>query len=157
MMQLFIVRHADSDYSSSADHERPLSELGHHQAIQAAQFIKNNINQGSIQIISSDALRTLSTAESIQSALEQSSLIHSIRFYNARAGEWCDAMIEHQQHDHLILVGHNPTMGFLAKYLNPQHAQRFCPASVLQYQLEIDAEGLKLPAQFINFFTPDAK
>ncbi len=156
-MLLFLVRHAESNYGTTDDHSRPLSEFGVYQASLSATFIKDNINHGSTQIIASDATRTLTTAKHIQNKLNHAILSHATTFYHARASEWCDAIMKHHTVDHLILVGHNPTMGFLSRYLNPQHAQQFCPASVSRYKLEIAEDGLKLPAQFIDFFTPDAK
>lgn len=154
-MQVFLVRHGHSPFTGLSDHQRPLSALGQRQVTQAALFIKSVIQDESTQIICSDAVRTLSTAAIIDQQLLQSAVVADNLYYHARIGDWCDAITANQTFKVIILVGHNPTISFLSKYLNPQHQQNFRPACTAHYQLEIAEDGLKLPAQFIEFFTPN--
>ncbi len=155
MMQVFLVRHGNSPFTAANDHQRMLSELGQRQAIQAAHFIKSHVHNAAVKIICSDAIRTLKTAELIAQQLTMSSMIADHRFYQARVGDWCDAISAHQTNQVLVLVGHNPTISFLSQYLNPLQQLNFSPACVAHYQLEIVEDGLKLPAQFKEFFIPN--
>lgn len=158
MMQVFLVRHAQSNFQEMEDHLRPLSEFGEYQAQLTAQYIKRHIGTQKALIISSYATRTMSTSALIKEQLSNCHMIHSETFYSARSGDWCDALFDNRDAaEHIILVGHNPTMGRLSSVLNEQHAKRFSPACVAQYALEIEQDGLKLPAQFLDFYTPHAE
>ncbi len=155
-MNLYLVRHADSTFVASSDHQRPLTELGMQQAAQSANYLKQKVHAPDTLIICSDALRTETTASIIQQHIESNQLISESTYYHARTGEWCDGICSHRHVEHLILVGHNPTMSFLSKHLNPSAPQQFKQSCVAHYELEILTDGLKLPAHFIDFFTPDA-
>ncbi len=155
-MQLFIVRHADSNFVAGSDHQRPLSELGERQAQQSATFLKQIIQSADVQIICSDALRTQTTALIIQQQLNHSQLSAENAFYHAQVGQWCDAIMAHKLTANLILVGHNPTISLLSRHLNPSRPKRFSPSCVAHYELEIKSDGLKLPAQLKDFFIPNA-
>ncbi len=157
MMQLFLVRHGDSPFTAVSDHQRPLSDLGIDQAIKSGAFINSRIQSKKMTMVASDALRTQITAQVIQKQLSPCPLTTHDHLYHARAGDWCDVISENRMSESLILVGHNPTISLLAKYLNPLNASHFNPACVGHYQLEIAEDGLKLPAQFIDFYKPDAK
>ncbi|MCX7552865.1 histidine phosphatase family protein [Marinicella sp. S1101] len=156
MMRLFLVRHADASFTSSDDYNRPLSELGKKQAQLSAAYIQQNTQSERSLIVASSALRTCQTAQIISDHQPSADLYQDRAFYEARVGQWCDVIIEKSDASNLILVGHNPTMGFLAKHLNTSQQVAFSPACVAQYHLEIAADGLKLPAQYIDFYIPHA-
>lgn len=156
-MQLFLVRHADAILGAETDHQRPLSELGKLQASQSADFLSQSILSPETIILCSDALRTTITAKIIVDKLNPvTRLMTNNSYYHASVGQWCDGINEYQCVDNLILVGHNPTISYLSKHLNSGHAQQFSPSCVAHFELEIQPDGLKLPAQFIAFFKPDA-
>lgn len=156
-MQLFLVRHAQSNFEEMEDHLRPLSEFGEYQAQLAARYIKQKIGSSNTLIITSYATRTMSTATYIKAQIPNCRVIQSETYYSARSGDWCDAVLENKDTQQIILVGHNPTMGQLTAVLNEQHPKRFSPACVAHYQLEIEQDGLKLPAQLLDFYTPHAE
>ncbi len=155
-MQVFLVRHGDSPFTANSDYQRPLSDLGAHQAQQAGTFIKRN-SVGPHKIICSDALRTQMTAQLIDQVIQAESTSAWEHLYHARVGDWCDIIQQHEGNAVLVLVGHNPTMSTLAKYLQPLDHHVFSPACVAHFQLELAEDGLKLPAQLIEFYKPDAK
>lgn len=157
-MQLYLARHADAEFSAASDHQRPLSDLGHIQAARSGLFLKQNIGNNSVLIVCSDAKRTLTTAQIIQQNLSGETLIQPQKnLYHANSGDWCDVITEQHSCAHLVLVGHNPTISHLTQVLNHSYPQSFRPACVAHYRLEIAEDGLKLPAQFIDTFQPDAK
>ena len=156
MIQLFLVRHGESPFAAASDHQRTLSDLGAYQATQAGQFIKRQYS-GPYHIICSDARRTRMTAQIIDEEIGAERLAAFAQLYHARVGDWCDHIQPHSSPAALVLVGHNPTMSQLAKYLLAWQAPVFSPACVAHYQLEIAEDGLKLPATLIDFFSPDAQ
>ncbi len=155
-MELFVVRHGDSPFTASKDHSRPLSLLGQSQAQKSAKFIAQKCLKGSTKIICSDAIRTLTTAKIIQQQLAQVELNSDPAFYHALTGDWCDVIMQHCGTNQLILVGHNPTMSILSQHLIPTQSFHYKPACVGHFSLEIESDGLKLPAYFNEFYSPDA-
>ncbi len=157
MTQLFLVRHANSPFTHTNDHQRPLSELGSKQATQTATFIKTHTATEQVKIVCSDALRTLTTADIIGQHFQHSSLVADHVLYLAQVGNWCDVIQAHQSNTPLILVGHNPTVTQTANYLSPHADYLFKPGCAAHFSLEIAPDGLKLPAQLHDFFVPHAK
>lgn len=154
-MNLFIVRHGHSPMQDS-DHQRPLSEWGQQQAKQAAQFIQQNTDTIP-DILCSDAIRTHQTAGRIAEAFGIEHCDARNEFYTAGVGIWCDAIEEMGHCQSLILVGHNPTISQLTGYLTGSDDIYFKPACVTHIRLEILSDGLRLPAQLLANFKPDAK
>lgn len=157
MKSVFLVRHADAAFFAPEDHQRPLSELGKRQAAQTAAFIKQHCQQQAVKIVTSSAMRTRSTAQIIAQQLTVASQSAHDALYLAQVGQWCDVMLAHDSDMPLILVGHNPTITQTAQHLSPMTRLRFKPACAAHLMLEIAADGLKLPAQLLNFFDPHAQ
>lgn len=153
-MNLFIVRHGHSPMQD-IDHQRPLSELGQKQARQAAAFIQQNTDTIP-HILCSDAVRTLQTAELIAAAFGLDGCDARNEFYTAGVGIWCDAIENNSHCQSLVLVGHNPTISQLSGYLTGSNDIYFKPACVTHIRLEILTDGLRLPAQLLANFKPDA-
>ena len=154
-MNLCIVRHGHSPMKDS-DHQRPLSELGQQQARQAAEFIQQNTDTIPY-ILCSDAVRTQQTAAQIANAFGIENCDARNEFYTAGVGIWCDAIMQKSDCPSLVLVGHNPTISQLSGYLSGDDNIYFKPACVTHIRLEIRGDGLRLPAQLIANFKPDAK
>jgi len=155
-MELFVVRHGDSPFTAATDHQRPLSELGEVQAAKSGAFIAQQGISTEVQIVCSDATRTHSTALIIAGKLGHCAVTAQAELYGARTGQWCEVIEHHQQLSQLILVGHNPTMSLLARHLFPLKAFQFQPACVAHFTLEIEQQGLRLPAQYKQFYSPHA-
>ena len=157
MKHVFIVRHAHSPFTGESDHQRPLSVVGLKQATAAGEFIQQALQANELavpEIICSDAKRTHTTAENMASVLGQARTQADERFYHATVGDWCEVIAT--QPATVILVGHNPTVSQLVNYLTQQNLPGMVPASVAHCTLEIAADGLKLPAQLVNFFQPNS-
>ncbi len=157
MNSLFLVRHADSPFTNHQDHQRPLSELGKQQATQTAAFIRHHCQQQTVTIVTSSAVRTRNTADIIAQQLTVATQSAHDALYLAQVGQWCDVMLAHDLDTPLILVGHNPTITQTAHHLNPASKLLFKPACAAHFMLEIAPDGLKLPAQLLDFFDPHAK
>ncbi len=118
MKTLFAIRHAKSSWSDTGvtDHERPLNERGRRDCASMAQALRERQIVPDV-ILSSSAVRTRATAESLASALDRPA--DDIRicrdWYLASAARWLEAI---QQIDEgfetAFVVGHNPGMNELA-------------------------------------------
>ncbi len=113
MKTLFLARHAKSDWNnaSSSDFDRPLNSRGETDApLMAEQIRYSGVNID--QVISSDAKRALSTAVHYSKILTpQQSLQTSHQLYLASSEEIQGiAQLLDNQHDSVMLVGHNPGM-----------------------------------------------
>ena len=156
MNHVSVVRHGHSPFTGDSDHQRPLSTVGLKQATAAGEFIKQALQSAELsrtpRIICSNARRTQTTAANIASVLGQAQPQADERFYHATVGDWCEVITSQQTA--VVLVGHNPTVSQLVNYLTQQNLPGMVPASVAHCALEIAADGLKLPAQLVNFFKP---
>ncbi len=153
--QLFIVRHGHAPFHGDDDFQRPLSELGLKQAQSSGQFISQHLTQEPVTIIASAAKRTTLTAQQIASVLpSKPKLILLPELYGATVGDWCQQVsLSHAQQ--LILVGHNPTVSQLSRYLSQDNSASFSPATTAHFDLELTSEGLTIPASLKHIFRPE--
>lgn len=149
---IFLVRHAHSPIISGMDHTRPLSVEGKEAAVKSACYIQQNMSNKPI-CVCSDATRTLKTAQIIQKKLNIDTLSAHNNLYNSTVGQWHEVIHENHQHP-LILVGHNPTMSQLFNQLTNENIH-FSPACVGHIQVEIQTDGLIMPAKLISFYNPN--
>ncbi len=110
MKTLFLVRHAKSSWKHDVDdHERPLKQRGENDASLVSKEVKKNISPPE-KIISSDAVRALSTAKFFKDALgiddsnfEVNSELYDFSGQNVMR---CIKSLEDSL-DSVMIVGHN--------------------------------------------------
>lgn len=153
--RLFIVRHGHSPFHGDDDYTRPLSELGQAQARASGQFIAQHVTQGPIHVVASAAERTTMTARQIASVLpSKPQLTLHPELYGASVGDWCH-QISSMTSEQLILVGHNPTMSGLCRYLSQEASPSFSPATTAYFDLELAPDGLTIPSNLKHIFRPE--
>lgn len=120
MKTLFILRHAKSSWENAGltDFERPLNERGLKTAPLMGELMKKNQFQPEL-ILSSPAKRAEQTARLVK---ESSNLGGEIQFderiYEASPSRLLEVISEqNEQAESLILVGHNPGLEGLVKFL----------------------------------------
>lgn len=121
MKQLYLVRHAKSDWADPrlSDFERPLNERGNKDKTTMGKRLKNKLVEIDC-FISSSAKRTTQTSIALakeinfptsgiqfEKELYHASPVTQLSFINAVDNE----------HDQLMLVGHNPGISLLCDYL----------------------------------------
>ncbi len=121
MKTLTLVRHAKSSWNHPglADFERPLNKRGERDAPRmgnrlAARNIKPQI------IVSSPAVRALTTAEVVASALgfQPAEIITDDRIFHAYSDQLLDVIRDFDASlHHVMLVGHNPGLTDLVEQL----------------------------------------
>lgn len=121
MKTLTLVRHAKSSWKHPglADFERPLNKRGRHDAPRMGlRLSAHNIRPR--QIISSPAVRALTTAEVIASAIgyQPEEIIIDERIFHAHSEQLLDVIRNlDASHHHVMLVGHNPGLTDLVEQL----------------------------------------
>lgn len=122
MKVLYIVRHAKStwDYQELSDFERPLTARGRRDAPVMAGIIREQ-NEPPILIISSSALRAVTTARTFATelGLPLASMIVTNALYEAGTQEALQVVhgIDNDVKTAMV-VGHNPTLTSLVNYLS---------------------------------------
>lgn len=113
MKTLILARHAKSswDHLGLDDFQRPLNERG----LRDAPMMAERLRQSGVnvqRIVSSDAMRALTTAEAYASALTPGKAVRTERaLYLATTNEIVSLVRGlPEQEDNVMLVGHNPGM-----------------------------------------------
>jgi len=120
MRELLVMRHAKSDWSVGAsDFNRPLNDRG----VLAADAMSNWIvDQGLVPdlIISSPAVRTRSTAQTVAAAsgMRADRVLFTDDLYLADEFTWRQSIAVHGgQHTRVLICGHNPGLDYLVDHL----------------------------------------
>lgn len=99
--------HAEAKTVSGEDQDRPLSSRGQSEAIAAAAWLKTNIGERPVRIISSPATRAYQTASVVAQALGVNVESES-QIYDATPGAVLATLNDLAGDEVTVLVGHNP-------------------------------------------------
>src|SRR6185312_11932181 len=118
MKKLLLIRHAKAVHDTSyEDFERPLK----HSGVKDAEFMAGRLLATKTipqQLVTSPALRTLSTADIFAQYLSLAKPKEDLRIYDASRLTLLDVINGFDnQKDFMGLVGHNPTMEQIIHYL----------------------------------------
>jgi phosphohistidine phosphatase len=146
MKTLMLVRHAKSSWKERGlpDHERPLNKRGRRDV----PIMGERLAQRGVEvdlIISSSAMRAVTTAEAMAEAFEYAwdEIVVDERLYEAYADEILEVIEEQDDWvDHLMLIGHNPGLTALANYLSSHDIENVptCGVVGLRYDIKRWAE-----------------
>ena len=132
---LILVRHAEAAAAvpGQKDHDRPLTAQGYQDAARVGRYGYEQYWNLDI-ILSSDALRTRTTAELIAEQLrfDLSNIVFREELYQASVRSMLQEI--NQQPDYcqqLMLVGHNPIISYLVEYLTGQETLNMVPAGIV--------------------------
>lgn len=122
MKTLYVVRHAKSAWDDLrlTDKERTLNERGRHDAPKMAKYVAKHHPHPHV-LISSTATRAWSTAEAFVDAFELSKnhVIQTDTIYEAPLMSLLGVITAiEDKHDRAMLVGHNPGVTELVRYLS---------------------------------------
>jgi phosphohistidine phosphatase len=124
MKTLSLLRHAEASWSgpSLSDYDRPLKMRGEQDAELMGGYLYGlNVQPG--QIVSSPALRAISTAGIVAVALhlDPGQIREMPSIYEASVNELMNVVRGFDDHlEHVMLVGHNPGLSMLARILTDQ-------------------------------------
>lgn len=117
MPELIILRHAQAG-EGSMDYTRMLTGEGWRQAEAAADALEAaHFRPG--RVLCSPALRTHETLTALRStrSIPEASILYDKRLYHADAETLSNLVAEHLPASPLLMVGHNPGLEHLARWL----------------------------------------
>ncbi len=142
MKRLYIARHAKSswDHPNLEDFERPLNQRG----MMDASFMGDFLVKKNIQFdlfISSPANRAISTAKIIAQKINytEATIIENSSIYESSLKDLLQ-IIENidNQHQSIILFGHNPSFSKLIDYLSGEYIGNLPTSGIAQLEFEMD-------------------
>ncbi|MBA4503194.1 SixA phosphatase family protein [Marinobacterium marinum] len=141
MKTLTLIRHAKSSWDDPFldDFDRPLNPRGRHDLpLMCARMLAHG--PAPDQLIHSTALRTHLTASALIDTfrLTDRAVCGTDRIYEADVSV-LEALLRQQsnEHQHLMLVGHNPGLLLLAHWLCQQAPDRLPTAAIIQLELPL--------------------
>ncbi|MCP8689446.1 SixA phosphatase family protein [Marinobacterium sedimentorum] len=141
MKKLTLIRHSKSSWADPLlnDIDRPLNKRGESDLPLMAKRVRD-FGLFPDRILTSGALRALTTAEALADTLELGSeQLHELPDLYESCSETLLHVLQ-QQPDHchhLMLVGHSPGLDSLAYYLTHEALQKFPTSAVLHIHLSI--------------------
>lgn len=122
-MQLWILRHAKARtaLADEWDRDRPLTDTGREDARRLNHWLRQRAGRLPSRVLVSPAVRTRQTAELALQGLEIKPPVHDERLWEAGDKNLIEILSENGQSDgNLMLVGHNPGLEWLVRWLTGQ-------------------------------------
>lgn len=137
MKTLYLMRHADTlpAAANQDDHERRLSPLGLQQAWNVSQYIGSKKHFPGA-ILSSDAMRTMMTAEIVADGRFHGHIHSCPALYHAVLDTFFEEIAKvDDAHDCLLIVAHNPGIAEFAMHLayNDPQVSAFPPSTLVRF------------------------
>lgn len=162
MRCLTLIRHAKSSHAQAGlrDYYRPLNDRGFADAPKMGGYLRTALEWKPDRIISSSAIRTMSTARLIaESAGFDEAIIHQEEtLYEAPTRAILDVIQDVPDSvQHLCIVGHNPGMENTSNLLIGQReVVDFVTCAVAMLELKVDSWRSVKPgcATLLRFLTP---
>jgi phosphohistidine phosphatase len=132
---LYLMRHAQSEEKQSQQHDkdRELTPLGVKEALRISALL-NQRNIRPDMLYTSTATRSAATAQLISDAirLDIEKVLKEDELYNASVRTFLEFLnnIE-DQHSHILCIGHNPVVSYLAEYLTKAEIGDMPPAGIV--------------------------
>ena len=144
MKKLILFRHAEAEnaFSSNTDFDRRLTEKGMNDAVRVAKDMMHHEPRID-KVYHSSSVRTTMTAEVMAGVMKinQELLIPVEELYNASVGKMLEIVNKlDSDAEVVLLVGHNPSISYLAEYLDQsmEQAISFSPANGAGIAFELD-------------------
>tara|TARA_B100000900_G_C20464794_1_gene668822 strand:+ start:463 stop:951 length:489 start_codon:yes stop_codon:yes gene_type:complete len=158
LKRLLVIRHAKSDWNSSAltDFERPLNNRGLRDAPLMGMFLKEKKYFPDF-ILSSGAKRALTTAEFISKNVGYTKNIYvKNNIYNASAEDIKNVLNEiEEKHNTVFILGHNPGLSNLVYEISGQWIElKTCCVVELELVVNKWNHISKGTAIFKNYYSP---
>lgn len=156
MKQLFLVRHAKSDWPAGVgDFNRPLANRGVNDAHKMADFMKDRIWMPD-QLVTSPANRALSTCK-IFSEILVKPYSEDIRLYHAGIPQFQEVILDlDDAWDRVAIFSHNDGITHFADALSEVSVHHIPTCGVVGFTLDIDhwKDFLLFHNTFLFFYKP---
>ncbi|WP_096086875.1 SixA phosphatase family protein [Agaribacterium haliotis] len=144
MLKLTLLRHAKSSWAMPAlsDVDRPLKKRGYENIDAISQRFISSALPGPSLILSSPAVRALTTAHLFSDKLgyQRNDICVEQSLYESSAAELYRLLTkQHDKFDHLLVVGHNPSITYAAIELCHLDVSNVPTCGLVHMQLHIDS------------------
>ncbi len=157
--ELFLVRHATANEAERGekDGERELSPKGYQDATRLGHHLLEQQQRVDLMLVST-AQRAQSTAEILAEQMQHGGRVtYSDELYQASVRSVL-ALINQQEEavTHLMIVGHNPTLTYLAEYLTGDPVSNMAAGGLFLLQISVPwAEVTQQTATLDRYLDPD--
>ena len=140
-MQLTLVRHGEAAPPiNGVDSKRPLTERGHLQAQQAAEFVKNNV-QPDVFVVST-LLRAQETLAHAQKYFPNVPVLISDKIKPEDDAKLAIEWLSQLPFESIVVVCHMNVVAHIAEQLTHEHFHPFALAEARLYEQSVIAHGL---------------
>lgn len=140
-MQLTLVRHGEAAPAiNGVDSKRPLTERGHLQAKQTAQFLKETVRPDVFVV--STLLRTQETLSHIQAYFPEISVLVCDKIKPEDDAKLAIEWLSQLPFERIVVVCHMNVVGHIAEQLTHEHFNPFALAEARVYEQTVIANGL---------------
>ncbi|KAF1026521.1 MAG: 2,3-bisphosphoglycerate-dependent phosphoglycerate mutase [Acinetobacter bereziniae] len=140
-MQLTLVRHGEAVPAiNGMDSKRPLTERGHLQAKQTAQFLKETV-QPDVFVVST-LLRAQETLSHIQAYFPEVSVLICDKIKPEDDAKLAIEWLSQLPFERIVVVCHMNVVGHIAEQLTHEHFNPFALAETRIYEQTVIANGL---------------
>ena len=156
MKKLILIRHAKASHEMGyADFERPLKPSG----MQDAAIMAARLREAGFMpeaLVSSPALRTITTANIFSEHLSLQPASTDMRIYNAEEDTLLDVVNElPSQYNSMALIGHNPGISqLLYYYTGHMRDMETCAIAVIEFDLKHWSAVKRKSGKAIYYSTP---
>lgn len=121
---LILLRHAKAEHGGGTDHARELAPKGRRQASALGPMLRDTIGRVDLALVSS-AARTRQTAEILAGGMDITWSDERDELYDAGRGDVLEILRDVPASTRTVLVvGHEPTISQLARYLHDDPSDR---------------------------------
>lgn len=140
-MQLTLVRHGEAAPPiNGVDSKRPLTERGHLQAQQTAEFVKNNV-QPDVFVVST-LLRAQETLAHIQKYFPDVPILICDKIKPEDDAKLAIEWLSQLPFESIVVVCHMNVVAHIAEQLTHEHFHPFALAEARLYEQSVIAHGL---------------
>lgn len=140
-MQLTLVRHGEAAPPiNGVDSKRPLTERGHLQAQQTAEFVKNNV-QPDVFVVST-LLRAQETLAHIQKYFSDVPVLICDKIKPEDDAKLAIEWLSQLPFESIVVVCHMNVVAHIAEQLTHEHFHPFALAEARLYEQSVIAHGL---------------
>jgi phosphohistidine phosphatase len=153
-MLLYLLRHAEAEVLAASDRARRLTPKGEQQAVKVGKFCAKHGIEPSV-ILSSPVVRARQTADLVHQCLRDAELIE-VAWAACGMDPWnaLDELAAYRKVPAVMLVGHQPDLGFLAAVLlGLENVQNLRVRKALLAAIDTSA-GLQTGTGTLQFFLP---
>lgn len=159
-MYIFIMRHGDAQPSQLNDQDRALTDYGHQQTEQTAQWIEQFCQTKNIDVNAAASSPYLRASQTLQTILQRISILHKFESAELQpaankfaAHGYIDSLLSGQQDiSALLIVSHMPLVSYLVDELCQSQSSKLFPTAgvvCIDYDIEISL------GYIVDQFAPD--